>query len=116
MGLSAYLLLYNKQIVSRKLFTDWLGANYRLEKKCWGYIYGLINKGCLHRLSYRGPNGNSLCISEYGVRVLEYFEMQLAMIEKADRTRRSKLTYKDLSFNTDNLPKGYILMQKGRDN
>jgi hypothetical protein len=111
-SLAAYLQLHGKRIVGRKIFTDWLGLNYGLEKRCWAYIGGLIDKGCLHRLAFRRPDGNSLAISQYGIRVLEAFYQAVAEQEKKDKHRSG--SFRDLPINTNSLPNGYILKQAGR--
>lgn len=111
-SLSAYLRLQNKKIISRKIFTDWLGLGYKQEKKCWCYIGCLIRKGAIHRLAYRRPDGNSLAISEYGIKILMTFDQALAEIEEKNVKTRS---FMDLGINLNTLPDGYILKQAGRD-
>jgi len=112
-GISAFLRLYNRKIISRKLFTDWLDVNYGLEKRLWAYIQGLINKGALHRLAYRRPDGNCLAISSYGMSILQAFDQALQAISKQDKILGT--TYKDLTLDLDNIPQGYTLKQAGRN-
>jgi hypothetical protein len=111
-GLSAYLQLLGRHIISAKSFTDFLGLNYSLEKRCWAYIRGLVDKGCLHRLSYRRPSGNCLAISQYGVQVMTCFENAIADIEKQHPIKSS--SFKSMALDLDSLPQGYVLRQVGR--
>lgn len=111
-GLSAYLLIIQRKIVSRDTFTGWLGVNYGLEKRCYAYLRGLIDKGCLHRLSYRRPDGHCLAFSEYGVRVIECFENAIAQMERQEK--RVPGSYRNLPLDQNALPQGYVLRQVGR--
>jgi hypothetical protein len=113
-SLAAYLQLHGKQIIGRKVFTDWLGLNYGLEKRCWAYLSGLIDKGCLHRLAFRRPDGNSLAISEYGIKVLDAFYQAIALQARIDKPRRPGVGFRDLPINLNALPDGYTLKQAGR--
>lgn len=109
-SLSAYLCLKDKRIISRKIFTDWLGLGYKEEKRCWVYLQHLVRKGVIHRLAYRRPDGNSLAISEYGIRILDAFYQALSELEQRVPDR----SYTGLALDTGNLPDGYTLKQAGR--
>lgn len=113
-GISAFLTLHGRKIVSRDLFIDWLGGNYRFEKKCQMYIKYLVEKGAVHRLAYRRPDGNCLALSPYGIKILEAFSNEIQAIEMRDKRGKSAVSYKDLGVNLEALPHGYTLMQAGR--
>jgi len=114
-SLAAYLQFHNKRIVGRKLLTDWLGMSYRLEKKAWAYIEGLIKRGCVHHLTWRNQKpgtGNSLGISPFGGKVLRLYWSELDRINKRDRERKQKPSYETLIFQDP--PEGYTTRQLGR--
>jgi hypothetical protein len=110
-GLCAFMGLKGKKIISRDLFTQWLGLNYGLQRRCYAYMRGLIDKGCLYRLAYRRPDGNSLAISPYGIKILQAFDSALITIMKEDKFKGS---YQSTVFDPDNMPDGYKIMQHGR--
>lgn len=110
-GIAAFMMIKGKKVISRDNFIDWIGVNYRLEKRCWGYIWGLVNKGALHRLSYRRPDGNCLAISPFGLVILEAFDQAINEYE-AKHTILSK--YKSVVIDPNNLPEGYVIRQQGR--
>lgn len=112
-SLSAYLMLKDKKIVGRDIFCDWIGVNYRMEKKVYWYLKGLHEKGCLHRLAYRRPDGNCLAISLYGEHILTAFEIELKEIQSKEKVKNAN--FKNLQLDLSALPKGYTLMQAGRD-
>lgn len=112
-SLSAYLMLFDKKIIGRNDFSEWLGLNYKMERKVFYYVKCLIDKGAIHRLAYRRPDGNCLTISGFGLNVLEAFDQVLKAIQKAEKLKNP--FYKNLSIDLENLPKGYTLMQRGRD-
>lgn len=112
-GLSAYLRLFNKRIVSKQIYCNWLGTGYRAEKKIGFYLYGLEKKGALHRLAYRRLDGQSLAISPYGVRILQAFEQALKEIEAQNQVKGPD--YTELALNLNSLPDGYIIKHIGRN-
>lgn len=114
-ALSSYLQLKGKQITSKKIFTDWLGFSYRMEHKTNGYFFGLIRKGLITRLAYRRTAGNSLALSPFGVRVLEEFYAEVEAIDQATRDRKKLPGFKSLPIDNNLLPRGYILLDAGRD-
>lgn len=114
-GLSARLQMLGRKIISRDLFVDWLGLNFKAERKVRMYLKGLIDKGVLHRLAYRRPDGNCLAISPYGIRVLEAYYHELNRIERQDRSRHKLPGYESLGVDLNNIPNGYTLKQAGRD-
>jgi hypothetical protein len=117
LGLSAFLTLYGRKIVGRKQLVDWIGLDYKAEKKANGYFYGLEIKGAIHRLGYRRSFGNCMAVSPFGLKVLEHFETIVSEMESQARKERPKgLTYKDLLCDPDNLPQGYTMLNKGREN
>lgn len=115
-SITAYLQLHGKQVISRKIFTDWLGLNYKLEKMCWNYLRGLISKGAVHRLTYRNRTGegNSLCVSPFGCRVLDDYYAAVEGIAAMDSARLQRPGYHSLVVDSNNLPAGYTLAQAGR--
>lgn len=115
-SISACLQLLGRRTVSRKIFTDWLGLSYVLEKKMNGYLEGLHRQGMIHRLRFRSTKtGNVLAISGYGIRVLEYFYDEVQKIDRQDKERKKKPGYKTLAMDANVLPKGYSLLNAGRD-
>ena len=112
-GLAGCMLKLNRQVISREVFFDWLGGNSRFSAKVFGYIMGLINKGCLHRCTWRNrrvESGQTLAISSYGFRVLDFFYEEVEKIEVETLPH-----YRSLEIHSDNLPKGYTLRQAGRN-
>lgn len=112
-GLSAYLMLFRKKIISRDGFTNWLGLNYGLEKRCFAYLKGLVDKGALHRLSYNRPDGNCLAISGFGIEILKAFDQALNELESQNPLLSSP-SYRSVELDLNNLPKGYVIRQEGR--
>ncbi len=107
-SLSAYLCLKGKKIISRKIFTDWLGLGIKEERRCWMFINHMIRKGVIHRLAYRRSDGNSLAISNYGIRILQDFYQALPQDDQHGGT------FSNLGIDITTLPDGYILKQAGR--
>lgn len=115
-SLSTYLQIHERKAVSRKILTDWLGMSYGLEKKAWGYIRGLIDKGLIHQMSWRNTpkgQGNSLSISPYGGKVLTAYGLELDKLEQKHQGRKALPGYQDIIV-SEPLP-GYTIRQKGRD-
>jgi hypothetical protein len=115
-ALSCYLQLQGKRIVSRKIFIHWLGLSYQLEHKANAYLYGLTKKGLCTRLAYRRADGHSLALSPYGVHILEEFYKEVDAIDQATRDRKKMPGFRSLTIDNNLLPRGYILLDPGRDN
>lgn len=116
-GLAGCLQVHGKKVISRELFFDWIGGNRRFSEKCWMYIWGLINKGCLHRMTWKNKQpgtGHSLALSAYGVRVLDLYYQAIESLERKDRDRKHKAGFRDLIIEADNLPAGYTIRDAGR--
>jgi hypothetical protein len=114
-SLSACLLVHNKKVMSSELFFDWIGSNRQFNKRAFGYLMGLLNHGCLHRMTYNNKpegSGNSLAISQYGIQVLDRFFDEIERLENKDKPKGH---YSDLIIHSDHLPKGYTLRQAGRN-
>lgn len=119
-SLAGFLQLKGRKAVGKKMFTDWIGANYTLEKRLWAYIEGLILKGVFHRLSWRNKpdvkSGSSLAISIYGIRILEAYYEVLEDMERKDEGRKKKPGFRTLLVDVNALPLGYRVNVAGRDN
>jgi hypothetical protein len=116
-GLAACLQVEGKRVISKELYFDWIGGNRRFNEKNWMYIRGLLNKGCLHRLTFKNVKpgtGNSLAISPYGIRVLELYYQAIEAIEREDKARKQKAGFRDLAVYVEDLPHGYTLRDAGR--
>lgn len=114
-ALAGYLQLHGKRMISRKLFTDWLGMSYSLEKKSWGYIRGLISKGAVNQMGWRNQpigTGNSLSISPFGGKILTAYGMELERLERKHKARKQLPGYND--FLVSEPDPGYNVVQLGR--
>lgn len=115
-SLSCYLQVHGKRVVSRQILGQWLGLSYQLEHKVNSYLYGLTKKGLVKRLAYRRIDGHSLALSGYGVHILTVFYAEVESIDQATRERKKMPGYKSLTIDNNLLPRGYILLDPGRDN
>jgi hypothetical protein len=113
--LSCYLQIHGKRIVSRKILGNWLGLSMQLEYKVNNYIFGLVKKGAVKRLAYRRIEGHSLALSPFGTHVLTEFYNEVESIDKIYKARKQMPGYQSLTVNNNLLPKGYILLDPGRD-
>jgi hypothetical protein len=112
-SLSAYLQLHGRRSAGRKMLTDWLGLSYRLEKRAWAYIEGLITKGAVNKMTFKNKaNGYSLSISPFGGKVLTCYGHELLRLEAKDSIRKKQSGYTDLIV-SEELPY-YTIIKLGR--
>lgn len=115
-SMAAMMMIEGRRTVNREKFFRWIGVGKNFIGKSSGYTHGLISKGCLHTLNYKsqpGRGGNTFCISEFGVRVLEYYYQVSKDLEKP-----AAISFRELGVNTRDMREkipDFILVRPGKD-
>lgn len=117
--LQTVLSLKSRKAIAVQGMFEWIGFSYKMRQKSWGYIIGLINKGCVHRLNYKmqpTKPGNSIALTEFGAIVLGLYYDTVKGLER--QKPQSYQTLKDTTVRLENiledLPR-YNLIKAGRD-
>ncbi len=83
-SLYCYLAVKGRRAVAYTALLDWLGISFTMKSKFRGYLHGLEEKGCVHKLNYNTrlkQPGNSLGISVFGANVLKYYYQEVSRLE-----------------------------------
>jgi hypothetical protein len=115
-SLACYLQLHGKVIASEQTFFKWLGLSYYATKDARSYVYGLRVKGLIKRLEWRSSKGGKcMALSGYGIHILTQFYEQVERIDQQNKDRKQRPGYRSLLIDNSNLPKGYTILEHGRD-
>lgn len=118
-SIQAHMNLYGNRTTTFRKVMEWIGGSKNFNYRCKGYFQGILRNGCVHQLNYIGQpvgNGNTICLSEFGAKILNEFYREAARLESVRPDKY--LSPEQLAVNIRDIQKvlpKYRLFLSGRD-